>query len=439
MYVQPPPAPPSTAELVELVLNHRGVRMPTGYVHWDKLRRLRAPRGLTSEQWWAIVRFERDLRELPFHAIDGRPFCFGLPDEVLRILHLVDQRAAGEIGMPEVVTNDAEARRRYLVNGLMEEAIRSSQLEGATTTRTVAKELLRSGREPVDRGERMILNNYRALTFMRDQANARLTPALVCELHRVLTEGTLERPDEAGRIQRPEDERVAVHDRSDPNMVLHVPPPAEELPERLEALCAFANDDDADERFIHPVLRAVLIHFQLAYDHPFADGNGRTARALFSWYMAKHGYWLVEYLSISRILRAAPGQYMRSFLLTETDGGDTTYFLLHQLRVIARAIDDLHAYLRRKAEEINAVERLLDGDDGLNHRQLALIGDALRQPGRTYTYGGHAAVHRVTHETARSDLSALAERGLLERRQRGRRYFFTPPADLGRRLSSRRR
>jgi Fic family protein len=372
---------------------------------------------------------------VPLHDLDGRPFQYALPDEILRILHVVDQRCAGEIGSDEVVTGDEQATRRYLLNGLMEEAIRSSQLEGATTSRQAAKEMLRSEREPADRSERMIVNNYRALLFMREQRGAPLTPALVCELQRIVTEGTLDDPDDAGRIQRPGDPRVAVHDRSDPTVVLHVPPPAEQLPQRLEALCAFANDADAGERFVHPVLRALLVHFQLAYDHPFADGNGRTARALFSWYMAKHGYWLIEYLSISRILREAPSQYARAFLLTESDEGDTTYFLLHQLQVIERAIDDLYGYLHRKSEEIRDVERLLQGDDGLNRRQLALLSDALREPGRVYTFGGHAQIHRVTHETARADLGDLAERGLLERRQTGRRYRFTPPADLARRLS----
>lgn len=40
----------------------------------------------------------------------------------------------------------------------------------------------------------------------------------------------------------------------------------------------------------------------IAYMHPFVDGNGRTARALFYWYMLKSGYWLTEYLSISRVI-----------------------------------------------------------------------------------------------------------------------------------------
>lgn len=436
MHVQRPPEV-DREDLFWFTFERAPTPVPPGYPHWDKLRHLDPPEGYTAEQWWVLVKARRESRPLPLAAVDGRRFTYGLPDEVLRILHVVDQRCAGEIGMDEVVTSDEQAKRRYLVNGLMEEAIRSSQLEGATTSRQAAKEMLRTEREPHDRGERMILNNYRALLFMREQDDARLTPALVCELQRILTEGTLERPDEAGRIQAPGDERVAVHDRSDPTLVLHMPPPAEELPQRLEALCAFANGDDAQERFIHPVLRAILVHFQLAYDHPFADGNGRTARTLFSWHMRKHGYWLVDYLSISRILREAPARYARSFLYTETDGGDTTYFLLHQLQTIERAIDDLHAYLRRKTAEIRDVERLLDGEGGLNHRQLALLSDALREPGRVYTYGGHASVHRVTHETARADLSLLVERGLLERRQVGRRYRFTPPADLERRLSAR--
>jgi Fic family protein len=437
VYVQTPP--PAAASSIRLNAAFGQIEDLADYPHWHKLRHLDPPLAITREEWWTILRAKRRAanRSLPCTDVVGHRFSYTLPDEMLRLLHVVDQRCAGEIATDAIVTSDEQARRRYLVNGLMEEAIRSSQLEGATTSRQAAKAMLRSEREPVDRGERMIVNNYRALLFMREQRDARLTPALVCELQRILTDGTLERADEAGRIQGPGDERVAVHDRSDPMTIVHMPPPAEQLPARLEALCSFANDDDADERFIHPVLRAILVHFWLAYDHPFADGNGRTARALFSWYMAKHGYWLVEYLSISRILREAPSQYGRSFLLTETDEGDTTYFALHQLQVIERAIDDLYAHLRRKAQEIRDVERLLDGSDGLNRRQLALVSDALREPGRTYTYGGHAAVHRVTHETARSDLSELAERELLERRQDGRRVLFTAPVDLAERLSRR--
>jgi Fic family protein len=417
------------------------VREKRTYLHWDKLRRLKPPAEASVEEWWWAIKFRRstDRHLLPLKTADpetpfeGEPFTYGLPDSVLRSLHRIDQRCAGEIAMEQVVTSEGQARERYLVNSLTEEAIRSSQLEGATTSRQEAKALLRSGREPRTRSERMIVNNYRALQFMRTEMGNVLTPDLVLELHRILTDGTLDDPEAAGRLQPFWEERVAVYYPGDDQPV-HRPPHSDELEERLTALCAFANETDEDEPFIHPVLRAILLHFCLAYDHPFVDGNGRTARILFFWLMRKRGYWLVEYLPISRILQQAPAQYARAFLETETDGGDTTYFILHQLKAIEQAIEDMHQYLRRKADEIKEVENLIHGNDGFNHRQLWLLSDALRHPDHTYSFKDHAEIHRVTHETARSDLSLLRRRGFLERRKVGREYAFEPPADLPQRL-----
>jgi Fic family protein len=425
-------------ELLQRGLGERGlVQDGRDYVHWDKLRQLEPPGDLSREEWWLLIKWGRQnvQRAIPLTDPAGNHFVYGVPDLVARRLHYVDQRCAGEIAMSEVVTADAHARAHYLVNSLMEEAIRSSQLEGATTTRRVAKELLQTGREPKDRSERMILNNYRALQYMRDEMPTELTPGTVIELQRILTEGTLDNPDAAGRLQRPGEERIAVVDRVD-GTVIHAPPPAEQLPVRLRSLCDFANEGESPDRFIHPVLRAILLHFWLAYDHPFEDGNGRTARALFYWYMRTHGYWLVEYLSISRILRQAPAKYTRAFVLTETDERDVTYFIVYQLDVIQRAVEQLHDSLRQKIKDVRDVEALLKGSDQFNHRQFALLANALRVPDAIYTFKTHAASHGVTHETARSDLLPLVEMGFLEQRRQGRRYTFTPPADLAERLKA---
>ena len=150
--------------------------------------------------------------------------------------------------------------------------------------------------------------------------------------------------------------------------------------------------------------------------------------------MHRNRYWLAEYLPISRLIRNAPGQYGRAFLEAETDGGDTTYFLLHQLELIERAIVDLDAYLERKLAEQQDVRRMLDSVDGLNGRQIVLLTHAVKHPDHLYTYGGHAHSHRITHETARADLAALAERGLLRRRGGGRAHRFEPASDLPSRL-----
>lgn len=438
MYVA---SPPNVDELVrELSANNRFLQvleapLPTEYMHWDKVRHLEAPNGLSGEEWWWAIKWGRRplLRTLPLVDQTGSSFAYALPDEVLRLLHYVDQKCSGEIAMPEVVTADDQARQHYLVNSLMEEAIRSSQLEGATTSRRVAKELLRTGREPRSRSERMILNNYQALQFMREDIGNTLTPEVVLELQRILTTGTLDNPDSAGRLQRPDEERVAVYDITD-GALMHEPPPAAQLPERLARLCDFANATEDPERFMHPVVRAILLHFWLAYDHPFEDGNGRTARALFYWSMRTQGYWLIEYLSISAILRKAPSKYARSFLLTETDDRDVTYFLLYNLEVMQRAVEEMNAYLRRKAREVSEVERTIKRSAEFNHRQLALLSNAIRNQDRTYTFNSHAGSHNVTHETSRRDLLQLVEQGLLSRRRVGRRMVFNSPPDLPDRL-----
>ena len=402
------------------------------YIHWDSLRHRTRPADLSHRQWWLGIAFAREpaMRSIPLIASDGRPFRYSLPDPVLELLHWIDQHAAGELVVSETIKEPGD-RQRYLVNSLIEEAITSSQLEGASATRPVAKEMLRTGRPPRDRGERMILNNYRAMTELRTLSAKPLSPEVVFHLHRILTDGTLANPEAAGRLQRPDEDRI--HVEAGDGTVTHVPPPAVELPERLDAMCRFAHGESPG--FMHPVVRAVLLHLWLTFDHPFEDGNGRTARALFYREMLAQGYWLFEYVSISRLLLRAPAEYGRSFLYTETDNFDATYFLLYQLRILRRAIEELQSYLVHKMAELRETLSLLRRTD-LNYRQVALLTNALRHGQAVYTVRSHSQSHRVTRQSARTDLADLERRGLLERGVVGRRFDYYPAPDLRARLAA---
>lgn len=395
------------------------------YLHWDKLRQLDPPADLTHEEWWAtlkIGRLQNARRIEQFHSADGKPFYYCLPDRVLEAVHDIDSRARGKIALTEQVTDTAD-RNRYVVSSLIEEAITSSQLEGAATTRKDAVEMLRSGRKPRDHSERMILNNYLAMQQILKLKKDRLTPAMVLQLHRTLSDNTMKNPDTVGRLQTEDDERIKIFDNRD-NTLLHVPPPAGELPNRLENMCRFASGEIGSKGFLHPVIRAIVLHFWLAYDHPFEDGNGRTARALFYWAMLREGYWLFEYLSISSLLRKVPGQYARSYLYTETDDNDLTYFIAYQLRIIQRALDALDAYLARKQKEVREAEAKFKEMKWLNHRQRALIAHALRHPTQEYTIESHRRSHGVAYATARTDLLQLADKSMLEAGKRGKKAIF---------------
>ncbi len=407
------------------------------YLPWDQLRHRQPPEGLTVQEWWLGIRIGRRSSERVVPSLvdaAGRPFRFGLPDQLLEDIDAITRAGAGQLAVEEQVTNSA-TRDRYVVNSLIEEAIRSSQLEGAATTREVAKDMLRTGRPPRDRSERMIRNNFHAMQAIGDRRSERLTPAMVCEIHRIVTDGTLDDARTAGTLQDRDEDRVGVW--SDTGELLHRPPPVEQLPTRLERLCAFANGE-TDDGYIPPLLRAIAVHFMMGHDHYFADGNGRTARAVFYWSMLNQGYWLTEFLTISRTLKAAPARYARAFVHTEQDDGDLTYVFLHQTGVIRRAIADLEEYLRRKTEELRSVQQSVRAMPGeFNHRELALLHHAVLHSGATYTVGSHQASHRTSAQTARSDLQHLERKGLLRSFKIGKKAAWTPPDDLAGRLASR--
>ncbi|MBN1508593.1 MAG: Fic family protein [Sedimentisphaerales bacterium] len=402
------------------------------YLHWDKFRRYPQPSGLSHEESWYMIKTARLMQAKPVPLRDGkgRYFTYVLAEPIPEVLHKIDQGAGGYIQMPDQITNP-DLRDQYLVNSLVREAITSSQLEGAATTRLVAKEMIRTRRAPRDKSEQMILNNFRTMQQIGHLKDQPLTQQIILDLHRIATEKTL--PDEsgAGRL-RQTNEPVVVADMY--NEVFHTPPCVEQLEERMAALCDFANSKSPAE-FIHPVLRSIILHFWLAYDHPFVDGNGRVARALFYWSMLRHGYWLFEFVSISHILLKAPAKYARAFLYTETDENDLTYFILHQLDVIQRAIKELHDYIARKTSALQAIENRLHGLMVLNHRQQALISHALRHPQQRYTFSSHQMSHNVVYQTARTDLLYLERRGLLTSQKVSRTWYFTPAPDLEDRLS----
>lgn len=442
-----PECPPSLSDILAELKNPDRMRRfaeilargivgpaPDGkYRHWATLKHLTPPRDLTPQEFWAGVKFARSQlrREVPLRTPDGHPFCYMLADPVLEMLHAIDRDASGHISTSEQITNPS-TKERYVQRSLVEEAITSSQLEGASTTREVAKAMIRSGREPVDRSERMILNNYRAIQLISRSKNEPLTPELVFALHRTITEGTLPEWAERNYVRTPDDDIKVYDDRDD--TVLHVPPPAHQLSQRMDLLCQFANEEQTGA-FLHPFLKAIILHFWLAYDHPFIDGNGRTARALFYWSVLSQGFWLFEFVSISSIIHKAPIRYARSFLYTETDENDLTYFILFQLTVIRRAIKELHAYLERKTREIQDTEKLLRSL-AFNHRQIALLGHALRHPGMDYTIESHRGSHGVSYQTARTDLLGLAQKRLLIQAKRRKTFLFRVPPDISDRLAT---
>lgn len=406
------------------------------YDHWEKVRYQKAESPLTHAERWAAIKMARLHRRVtfPFKDMQGRDFSYVLRTDFQRALHEIDSLARGLIGIPAGAAT-AESRDVYLQKSLVEEPFSSSALEGAATTREIAKKMIEEGREPKSIDETMVLNNYRAMAFIREHRGEDLSLAMILELHRILTEGTLDRPEMVGVLRSPNDDvRVVESITGD---TLHLPPPAKDLPPRLEALCAFANAPTTGKHgFLHPVIRAIALHFMLAYDHPFWDGNGRCARALFYWCVLRHGYWLLEYISISSVIRRAPKKYGMAFLYSESDEGDLTYFLEHQLATVETALADLQKYLVTKVRELDELGLAMGAlEKRLNRRQLPIIQEALKRDTARFLIASHAQLHSVSYLTARADLEGLAKLGLLKKTKEGVVSVFLVPRDLQGRLA----
>jgi Fic family protein len=421
----------ANAELAEFIS-----KANAEYYYWDELRYKQLPVGLTAAEAWGGVKFSRGIRKpLPLRDPQGNSFSYWVPDHLVRLLHEVDRQGGGVLAAEGNSSSIFEEMKdRILIESLMEEAIATSQIEGAVTTRHVAKELLRSGRTPKDRSEQMIVNGYRTIQMLRSRLDRPLSMELLHEIQESMTRETLDHPADAGRL-RTDLDKVCIVDGRD-NEVIFTPPPAENLPARMKQLINFANQPPASEPFIHPIIRASILHFWLAYEHPYVDGNGRTARALFYWVMMKNGYWLFEFLTISRIIHAAPMQYYRAFLYSEQDENDLTYFLVYLLDVTQKALGALHDRLRAMRQEQLRMQAIRITAK-LNPRQRALVDHALRHPNQVYTFESHQNSNGIAYQSARTDLMELAAKGLMVEIGSRRQRQFIPAPDLNRKLGIR--
>lgn len=374
------------------------------FEYWDTIKYKRCAEGCTPQQLWTYVKAARVKSMMSVWGKYG--ITLTLTNQMQRMCHEIDMNWGGSWGTDSIIGD--ENKEQYLIGSLMEEAIYSSQMEGAATTRKVAKEMLRKKMTPKDKSQQMIANNYQTIQFIVSHKDALLTPELLLQIHQLMTEHTMQDPQEAGCFRSNND---VVVENGITHETVHIPPTYEEIPNFVEDLCRFFNEQDAPQ-FIHPIIRGIIIHFMVAYVHPFADGNGRTARALFYWYMLKQGYWLTEYLSISRVIAKSKKSYEKAFLYTESDGMDMGYFVAYNMRVLQQSFKQLQDYIKRKQEEKRAANSFLRIGN-INTRQAQIIKMFADDSNLVVTIADLQAKFLVSPTTAKADVVGLMNMGLL--------------------------
>ena len=329
------------------------------YLYWDDVKYRQPPEGLTIKESWFLVKQFRSLISgpTPIFTEDSKVFRWIKLPEVDEFLHRIDVASGGQVFTTTEILSGAN-KQKFLSRGILEEAIASSQLEGAHTTRNAAKIMIANKITPKNKDEQMILNNYKTILKIEEDFKERnLSENLIFELHRMLTKKTVDDFD-VGRYRKDSDNITVEGEIGSKKYVTHVPPKAKFVKEQMSRLIAYANNDN-NETFVHPIIKAIFLHFWLGYLHPFVDGNGRLARSIFYWYLLKNNYWTFMYLPISLMIKKAPAQYGMAYIYSEQDGGDLTYFFDFHIRKIMQALTDFNSYVMRKTEENRQIDRIV--------------------------------------------------------------------------------
>lgn len=398
------------------------------YLSFDDLK-YRIPAELDTSLVWSVVKSARD-RQKVFLIKLGEPSApchFVLTPTIQKAVSETDRNATS--ASLEWISSKIGERAQidYLLKDLIEdESISSSQLEGAATTTLVAKEMLKRGRKPRSMDEKMIVGNYKLMNFVWENREKDLTLDLIQEMHKVGVDGINNEAYRPGELKSSDDICV-VNSEGD---VVHRPPPVKNLKERINKIIEWANKDHSEigeNTYVHPLIKAIVLHFCIGYEHPFRDGNGRVARALFYWFLFKNDFAAFRYIAISLLLKDAPVQYGKSYLYSEQDDMDLTYFIEYQSGVIIRAINKFKESYKKAATEIEAFSRWLWRSNlynKLSDKQRTVFQVAKSEVAMAFTIRNVEQNLGCSYNTAAAVLNGLVDLNLFEKVKRGREWIY---------------
>lgn len=395
------------------------------YVYWDKFKHYPFPNNIKPEEAWAFLKITRSANEkTPIKSISDGNFTYSITKNLYQKLNFIDTHGAGLLKSFSEKPSSAQTSK-YIISSLTEEAIASSQIEGANTTHKVAKEMILSQRKPRNKSEQMIVNNYLAMQKMEEWKDLDLTENILLDLQKILIDQTVDDVSIIGRFRKDEDDIVVL----DPitGEIAHTPPTQEIMLSELKKFIAYANTpENDDDEFTHPVIKATILHFWFAYLHPFADGNGRSSRAIFYWFLLKRNYWLIEYISVSRAIKQSRKGYDNAFLYSENDDNDMTYFMLYIAETFKKSILQFMEHFEKKMEEADELKKATSLLGKFNVRQIALLRYFLTHSDEYTDVITHQNKHGISRPSAYNDIKLLVKNGYITETRKGKRLVYMP-------------
>ena len=278
-------------------------------VHLKKLK-YKYPQANLSE-FIALLQ-DGFYRSLPLYDFHGNPVVY------------LENAAQLRLSAAKILLTPQNSAQLYGTQAMEREILSTFTIEQIDTSRSSVRRIL-SGYAPTNEREQCIYGMKRGLEFIADPNN-KISEKTIYQLYQMVIGAFLPEEDQLLPGQRYRHDHVyIVGDKLE-----HTGLPWNKLAGYMEQLVAFIQQDSS----INDLWKAALIHFYLAYLHPYFDGNGRMARLLHLWYLVQQGYSSALFVPLSEYIEPSRKKYYDAFLLVEQNARisgvlDVTPFLLY--------------------------------------------------------------------------------------------------------------
>lgn len=363
--------------------------------------------------YWADIekqRLENSIK-LPLLDKEKRNLYYNLTEETIQNINQIEELAK-KANIEDIIPDDIKSSS--LVETLIDEAFSSSVIEGAHSTRKRAMEMILNQEAPVNKSEKMILNNYTTLKYTMDNIDRDIDHDYIIDIWKMLTINTLDKEDITTGYR---DRDVFV--KSSESIIYQGPEPKDVIP-MMDSLTNYINSIED----INPIIKSCIIHYYFVYVHPFIDGNGRTARALMNLYLIKYEMDFFKYFSISKILTEKRSAYYKAIKCSEDFGSDLTYFIDFYSKLLLDTIKSIkQSYVNTYGQKL-VFDTLVDKNIIINDREEKLITSLLKGKRLIIDVKDYTKMMKVVQETGRKDLDNLYNIGILSKIKRGNKYIY---------------
>ncbi|MCB9073749.1 MAG: Fic family protein [Bdellovibrionaceae bacterium] len=389
---------------------HREYKTPDEMYYRLKNKSPKSAVSNWSETQKKIISLRKTTAVPLFLKTLGKNFWFYPADCILQKADTLEKTG---VQLHQTIVQNASFKEEFFLDSMIEEAITSAIYEGANSTRAKAQELIASGNLPKNKNEWMLINNYEAMKWIKENRSRSVSKEVIESIHQIVTRNTLEGDNAnfSGRFRTD-----TVHVRSSRNEIKHEGIPFKQIENTLNEVFQLTAENP---RYFPTVIRGILLHYFIAYIHPFFDGNGRTARALFYFKAMRNNLHFVELLSVSAYLKNHGKQYEKSFEKVVGNELDITYFIDFNLDALLKAVQEVE----RKVTYLMSLTQIKDHLP-ISDNQIGLLQRLALNKFRKISIEEYASQINKSREIARQELKQLQELGFLQEEKSGKKFVY---------------